>query len=119
MLTTRRAVDLSNLNHRLSGSCPWCGETVTVTADVFYNRFHGSCPHCNAHVAYRAPEGTFRTDVVDPSPTIWRIDHDHYCADCRYEISTCSCQPRKQLPSHYRPPQAPPWRQRIQPTLVQ
>ena len=105
-----RAVNLHrNEHHRLEGPCPWCSAILTISVDVFYDRFTGSCPECREGVAYRAPDGTFRSNVVDPSTDIWRIDHYHYCADCRHEISSCTCAPAKRLPAGYKTPDKPPW----------
>ena len=85
----------------LTGACPSCGSTVTVKVDTLYNRQTGSCPACRQSLAYLAPDGTYSTDVVHPSPNIWRIDLRHYCTQCRYEIPYCQCTPRIPVPDNY------------------
>lgn len=108
----RRAVDLSKeVDAKLQGACPWCGAEIRVSVDVFYSRFVGGCPACGRGVAYRAPAGTFRTNVVDVAPGIWRIDRTHYCARCRYFVPDCSCQPRTVMPEGIPAHTPAPWEQ--------
>ena len=85
----------------LTGACPSCGGTVTVKVDALYNRITGSCPACHQSLAYLAPDGVYRTNVVHPAPNVWRIDLKHYCAQCRYEIPYCQCEPRLPVPDNY------------------
>ena len=105
-----RAVNLKhNPQHRLEGPCPWCTKPIRVSVDVFYNRFTGTCPSCGNRVAYRAPNGTFRSDVMDPATGIWRIDRDHYCANCRHFVNDCTCQLSAVMPEGVATSTPPPW----------
>ena len=108
--TTRRAVDLTRSDDsRLEGPCPWCGDLVRISVDVFYSRFVGGCPSCKGAVAYRAPAGTFRSDVVDVAAGIWLIDRTHYCAQCRYFVPDCRCSPPTVMPVGVAAHTPPPW----------
>ena len=105
-----RAVDLTKADdHRLEGPCPSCGELIRISTDMFYNQFHGACPSCNKGVAYRAPDGTFRSNVIDPAPGIWQVDRRHYCMQCRYEIPFCQCSPPVDMPTGYAETSRAPW----------
>lgn len=110
-MSERKAVNLERTpDHRLGGPCPWCGETIRISVDVLYNQFTGSCPSCKNPVAYRAPDGTFRSDTADPAPNVWRIDRDHYCAICRHFIPECKCQPPTVMPAGVADSTPPPWK---------
>ena len=97
-----RAVKLHrNAEYQLEGPCPSCGGTVTVSVDTLYSTKRGSCPTCHQSLAYHAPDGTYRTDVVHPSDDVRRIDIRHYCVQCRYEIPFCQCAPPVEVPDNY------------------
>lgn len=105
-----RAVALARNGDCLQeGPCPSCGETVTVSVDTLYDRKTGRCESCGQGVAYHAPDGTYRTDVRDPAPGVWRVDIRHYCSDCRYEIPLCWCPNPAEVPPDYAETSRHPW----------
>ena len=108
---TRRAVNLARgQDSRLEGLCPWCNELLRISVDVFYSRFTGLCPSCHKSVAYRAPDGTFRSDTIDPAPGVWLIDREQYCPQCRHAIPECQGTPPTKVPDDYVETSLPPWK---------
>ena len=109
-MTNTKAIDLTKgEDHRLHGSCPTCGSDVTVRIDTLYTTFTGTCQHCGQPLAHRAPNGTYRTNVTDPGPSVWLINRRHYCAACRLEITGCACTPPQPVPPDYHLTSRPIW----------